>query len=812
MTLLIVQILISASLVLAVYMCVLTLERCRSEKRYMFVYFIVTIFLYTFGYFVEISCGNLYGAIIGIKIMYTGGSFMSPLFFFFVADYCEIRIPKKYYRIPLLIIPGLHYLFVLTFDMHSLIYRNYSYNTQQFIQSMNIEPGPLYLIGQIYPLFVIVLSCIILIRSIITQSKWRRSGLILLLIGSLAPLLGNLTYVAMSYIIETSVAGINFTPFMLVICNFILYYNIIRNDMFDIAPKAHAITMDLIRDAFVVLDRGMAYMGSNKKAYELFPALAELHKGASTTGHNDWPKELLDVTSTDEHELNLVKKEIEFTLPHKPGNIYSAWENRVASESGATLGWVILIQDITETVSLIRNIQSQRDEIATMRDNLKEGIFLMDKEFQIQDSYSRAMEEILSGRNLKGKRFTDLLSKSFYPKDLAIITDYFNMIINKTIETEMLEDLNPLTEFSYTSTETGEHKTLRCLFAPVDQGDGRIFVLGTIQDISAETMLKKQLAEEEARREEEMHSLFEVMQVDQKVFANFIEDTDYEFNRVKEMKKKKKIPNMQKVINVYQSVHSIKSNALIVGLSSYGEKLHKFETDLKVLLKKEKDPAPDDILQICVEIEKYSEDEEKLNDVVKKLKDFSAADTALNDEDVFIKSLERVCQKVAGDEGKKVNLTVESFDTEALNRGPRRVMKDILIQLARNAVHHGIKTPEERLAQGKEETGKVSLSVTIENNNVRMVLSDDGNGLNFDGIAKKAKAQGLLPSGEASRQLLTSLIFSPGFSTSETEDIHAGRGIGLNLVKSRLHEVKGNMDIQTKEGRGLTFIIQIPFQ
>jgi two-component system chemotaxis sensor kinase CheA len=438
----------------------------------------------------------------------------------------------------------------------------------------------------------------------------------------------------------------------------------------------------------------------------------------------------------------------------------------------------------------------------------------MDKEFKIQDSYSKAMEEVLSGKDINGKSFIDLLSKSFYPKDLAIISDYFKMIINKEIELEMLEDMNPLTEFSYTSTETGENKTLRCLFAPVDQGDGRIFVLGTIQDITAQTMLKKQLAEEKARREEEMRGLFEVMKVDKKVFGSFIEDADYEFSRVKETISNSKIPNMEKVVNVYQSVHSIKSNAMIVGLSSYGEKLHKFETELKDLLKKEEEPSHDEIMRIGKEMEKLAEDEEKLNGIVKQLKDFSAASGTMNDEDVFIKSLERICQKVAEDESKKVTLTVESFDTEALNRGPRRVMKEILIQLVRNAVHHGIKTPEERLAQGKDETGKVSLSVGIEDNKVRMALSDDGNGLNFEGIAQKAKAQGLIKdnSTEASKQFLSSLIFSPGFSTSETEDIHAGRGIGLNLVKNRLQEVKGNVKIQTKEGRGLTFVIQIPFQ
>jgi len=134
MTLTIVQILIFASLVLSVYMCVVTLERCRSEKRYAFVYCIVTLFLYTLGYFVEISCGTLGGGIIAIKIMYGGGCFMSPLFFFFVAEYCELRIPKKYYRIPLLIIPILLYLVVLTFDSHKLLYLNFSYDASKSVK------------------------------------------------------------------------------------------------------------------------------------------------------------------------------------------------------------------------------------------------------------------------------------------------------------------------------------------------------------------------------------------------------------------------------------------------------------------------------------------------------------------------------------------------------------------------------------------------------------------------------------------------------------------------------------------------------
>jgi len=94
-----------------------------------------------------------------------------------------------------------------------------------------------------------------------------------------------------------------------------------------------------------------------------------------------------------------------------------------------------------------------------------------------------------------------------------------------------------------------------------------------------------------------------------------------------------------------------------------------------------------------------------------------------------------------------------------------------------------------------------------------MILEDDGQGLDFNAITKKAKEQGLLkniPEGTIDTQYLSQLIFSPGFSTSKTESIHAGRGIGLNLVRDRVREAKGKIAIKNTEGRGLAFNIQLP--
>jgi two-component system chemotaxis sensor kinase CheA len=94
-----------------------------------------------------------------------------------------------------------------------------------------------------------------------------------------------------------------------------------------------------------------------------------------------------------------------------------------------------------------------------------------------------------------------------------------------------------------------------------------------------------------------------------------------------------------------------------------------------------------------------------------------------------------------------------------------------------------------------------------------MVLTDDGRGLDYKRIQKIAKAKGMLknvPADKVNRQFLSNIVFSPGFSTSETEDLHAGRGIGLNLVKDRLKEAGGKIRIQSKDGQGMVFDMVIP--
>jgi two-component system chemotaxis sensor kinase CheA len=807
-------VLIFLSVLVSVYLLIVTIERCRSEKRFNFIYCLVGLFFYNLGYFVEMTGGNTEAGVVAIKLMYIGSCFMPAFFFFFIADYCELKIKPALYRIPMLAVAAFDYLLVATFDHHSLIYSGYYYDYAEPLKGMEVSPGPFYPLATIFSFLCVALTCAVLIKRLLEVKKGR-GALALLVIASLAPIFAQLIYVFLSFVATGPLAGINFAAFVFVGSNLILYATVLKSDLFDLAPKAYSITIDLIRDAFVVLDKDMNYIGCNRNARALFPGLETFSKGKDIYGLENWPKEL-GVSDTPRVPGAEPEAEKNFTLPQRPGRNYSGWMNAVAGDDKNIAGWVVLIQDITETVNLINSIQAQRDEIAAMRDNLKEGLFLMDRNCVIQPSYSRALEDVLSCTNIQGKNFLDILGQSFSPKDLETIRDYFGMMLEGSMKPEELEDLNPFQEFSYTSVETGGKKTLRGLFATVDRGKGDVLILGTFQDISAETELKKQLAEEETMRQDEMQMVFELLQVEPDVFNSFIEDTDYEFKRINETLKEKKIPARDAVVNIYQSVHAIKSNALIIGLASFGKKLHRLETKLKELREK-KQIVFDDTLHVTVELGKCMKDRDKFLDIIDRLKDFTAEKNGKSDNkikgerEVFIETLSMACRRASLDLGKKVRFTAASVDNAVLDGRERGVMKEILTQLVRNSVYHGIESPEERIQKGKEETGDISLSLTLEDGGIHIILKDDGRGLNFPKIAERASALGLIKNGgRADKELLSKVIFSPGFSTSETENLHAGRGMGLNLVSERLKELHGTIRLQNVKGGGLLFDIRIP--
>ncbi len=180
-------------------------------------------------------------------------------------------------------------------------------------------------------------------------------------------------------------------------------------------------------------------------------------------------------------------------------------------------------------------------------------------------------------------------------------------------------------------------------------------------------------------------------------------------------------------------------------------------------------------------------------------------------EKVF-KKFPRIVRNLSRDLGKEVNLEIIGEETE-LDRSVVDEIGDPLIHLIRNALDHGVESPEERVAAGKPRSGNVVLSATHEGNNIIISIRDDGKGIDPDKLAKKALDKGLVTeeqlAGMSGKEILD-LVFLPGFSTKEKATDVSGRGVGMDVVKTNIRKLNGIIEIRSEVGKGSEFILKLP--
>lgn len=159
--------------------------------------------------------------------------------------------------------------------------------------------------------------------------------------------------------------------------------------------------------------------------------------------------------------------------------------------------------------------------------------------------------------------------------------------------------------------------------------------------------------------------------------------------------------------------------------------------------------------------------------------------------------------------GKNVNLVIEGGNTE-IDKGMIEKLVDPLTHLVRNSLDHGIEKPEKRLTAGKSEVGVLSLKASQRGGNIVIAVHDNGAGLNRERIIQKARENGLQVADNSSDKQVWQLIFAAGFSTAEEVTDVSGRGVGMDVVRRNIEALGGRIDIESTEGQGSTFEIQLP--
>jgi len=172
----------------------------------------------------------------------------------------------------------------------------------------------------------------------------------------------------------------------------------------------------------------------------------------------------------------------------------------------------------------------------------------------------------------------------------------------------------------------------------------------------------------------------------------------------------------------------------------------------------------------------------------------------------------RMVRDVSKELGKEINLTIEGEETE-LDRTVIDEIGDPIMHLLRNSLDHGVESPDAREAKGKPRVGEVGLIARHEGNNVVIMITDDGAGIDASKIRRKAVEKGMITQDEADRlddADAVRLIFLPGFSTAEQITDISGRGVGMDVVRSKIEALSGHVDVETHIDEGSVFKIKLP--
>jgi signal transduction histidine kinase len=465
--------------------------------------------------------------------------------------------------------------------------------------------------------------------------------------------------------------------------------------------------------------------------------------------------------------------------------------------------YISIKKDQKENI-LNAELAQERNIIQTMKDNINQGIFMMDSELKILPLYSKPLISILSyyESELAGKNFLDMLSASLDVKQLQTMKGYFSMVFTKAKSAKILESANPLSEFEYRIDD--RVKTLATKFNLIEQPGSEPLIIGIIQDITREKEFEREMQAQREAQELEMKNMFDVIQIDPVVFNDFIEDTETNFNYINSILKDRSLTEKQVLTKFFQNVHAIKSNALILGLEIFGKKLHALEDDIKIVSDYDKITV-EDVLGLALKLENILKEKDEYIRITKKIESFKTSNQI---DSVLIHSLSKAVEKVAEETQKKVELKAGQVDIGILESRLRKPIKDILFQCVRNSIYHGIEPAEERIKKNKMPVSILVFSIKNVDGKAEVTFSDDGRGLDWEKIKKKYMA--LNPKAkEINKKVLLAAIFSPEFSTSEETSTVAGRGVGLSLVKDLVKENNGTIKVDSSES-GLTFKFIFP--
>jgi HPt (histidine-containing phosphotransfer) domain-containing protein len=509
-----------------------------------------------------------------------------------------------------------------------------------------------------------------------------------------------------------------------------------------------------------------------------------------------------------------------------------------------------LIDNLARQTRAIAGAKSRSDMIMG---TVRQGLLLLDRDFSIAPQYSRELETIFRTSMLEGRNFLDVLRFVVSERTYKTAKDYMDMLFDEEKSDRTLARINPLeeAEVNFSDATTGGYETrfLEIEFRRIrDEDDAIVQVFCAISDITERVRLTREIRETEARKERQFGMLLGIMYLAPAALDEFVVTVAENLQTMNDAMKAEEVAGLvrtgassgqsqeelrKRLRTVYRCVHTIKGAASTVRLEFFERKAHDVETRIAELGRKQQ-LTGDDFLAIVLAQSELRADLEELDELRRNLKNVRApgptngvgagTPTAqpptlvrTHEDDTLLDDLRELATTVAKRQGKLVTFEADDLDLRSLDEARRRSVRAVLVQLVRNAVVHGIESPDERARQSKARRGTLLLQrIGNDAGAFGVMLHDDGRGIDTTAIRRRAVAIGMLSAQDAetiSDDVAIAALFEPGFSTADESSLDAGRGVGLDIVKTTvMDELGGEIFVRTEAGRYTSISFTVPLE
>ncbi len=468
-----------------------------------------------------------------------------------------------------------------------------------------------------------------------------------------------------------------------------------------------------------------------------------------------------------------------------------------------------------------------REQMGDILDTVKDGLFLLGPDLRVGAVRSRALGALLRRENIDGAHFEDLLRDLVPARTLDTAVKYVKLLWGERANENLIRSINPLVEVEVSFDRgNGAHDTryLEFEFHRVRGAQGVRQVLVSVNDATSRVLLAREAADAQASVHAHTEMLLGILKLDPGQLGAFLADckaTLSQVNSILKVPARDTQAYRDKVEQMFREMHRLKGESAALGVATVETRAHDFESVLSTLRERQKLDGSD-FLPLVVRLDDLLAHVASIRELLERLGSMRTAAQMCATQAMPVQpvpdanedlgeALVNLAHRIATDQGKRVRLLAEGLD-----RVPapyQRAVRDVVVQLLRNAVAHGIETPALRREAGKDEIGRIALQFAIESDGYRLTLEDDGAGILTEDVRSAAVRRGLVGEDEAAAldaKAVLALIFRPGFSTRDTADRDAGRGVGLDLVRRSVEDLGGRVGVATTPGRATRFRVLLP--